>query len=189
MTESNAAAQEAPQVHAAPVLTLHSEAENKKVIEQAVEMLNEMKAPVAPDAKEAIEALDATLTDEEKLQVAAFSKTIDLTNPDHVMLYGADAQKKISSFADTVLANVQTTDTGDVGDMLSNLVAELKGFSASGEKPRGSRAGSTVPKSNWPPCRPSTIPCPPTWKRSRATWKAIRYNYSRTWPCSTASTI
>lgn len=137
MTESNAAAQEAPQVHSAPVLTLHSEAENKKVIEQAVEMLNEMKTPVAPDAKEAIEALDSTLTDEEKLQVAAFSKTIDLTNPDHVMLYGADAQKKISSFADTVLANVQTTDTGDVGDMLSSLVAELKGFSASGEKPKG----------------------------------------------------
>lgn len=142
MTEANAAAQaaqEAPQAHTAPVLTLNSDAENKKMIEQAVEMLNELKAPAAPDAKEAIEALDATLTDEEKIQVSAFAKTIDLTNPDHVMLYGADAQKKISSFADTVLANVQTTDTGDVGDMLSNLVAELKGFSASGEKPKGIR--------------------------------------------------
>ncbi len=139
MTEANAAAQ-VPQeeaVHTAPILTLNSEAENKKVIEQAVDMLNELKAPVAPDAKEAIEALDSTLTDEEKIQVAAFAKTIDLTNPDHVMLYGADAQKKISSFADTVLANVQTSDTGDVGDMLTSLVTELKGFNAAGEKPKG----------------------------------------------------
>ena len=143
MTEANAAAQapqEETQVHAAPVLTLNSEAEDKKVIQQAVDMLNELKTPAAPNAQEALdvaEALDSSLTDEEKIQVAAFAKTIDLTNPDHVMLYGADAQKKISSFADTVLSNVQTSDTGDVGDMLTSLVAELQTFNASGEKPKG----------------------------------------------------
>ena len=72
-------------------------------------------------------------------QVSEFSKTIDLTNPDHVMLYGADAQKKISGFADTVLSNVKTGDTGEVGDMLTKLVTELKGFNAAGEKPKGLR--------------------------------------------------
>ena len=143
MTENNMTAQEAPvaqeALHTAPVLTLHPEAENKQVLEQAVELFNAAEAPAAPDAKEAVEALDSSLTEEEKAQVSAFAKTIDLTNPDHVMLYGADAQKKISSFADTVLAGVKTGDTGDVGDMLSKLITELKGFNAAGEKPKGLR--------------------------------------------------
>ena len=142
MTENEfaQATQQAPETHTAPVLTLHPEMEAKQTIEKAVEMLNDLKAPEAPDAQEAVsmaESLDSSLTDEEKIQVAAFSKTIDLTNPDHVMLYGADAQKKISGFADTVLANVKTGDTGEVGDILSKLITELKGFNAAGEKPKG----------------------------------------------------
>ena len=135
MTENNFA--EAQQ-HSAPVLTLHPEQEARQAVEKAVDMLEDLKnAPPAPDAKEAVAALDSSLTDEEKIQVAAFSKTIDLTNPDHVMLYGADAQKKISGFADTVLGNVKTGDTGEVGDILTKLITELKGFNAAGEKPKG----------------------------------------------------
>ncbi len=135
MTENNFA--EAQQ-HSAPILTLHPEQEARQAVEKAVDMLEDLKnAPQAPDAKEAVEALDSSLTDEEKIQVAAFSKTIDLTNPDHVMLYGADAQKKISGFADTVLSNVKTGDTGEVGDILTKLITELKGFNAAGEKPKG----------------------------------------------------
>ena len=135
MTENNFA--EAQQ-HSAPILTLHPEQEARQAVEKAVDMLEDLKnAPAAPDAKEAVAALDSSLTDEEKIQVAAFSKTIDLTNPDHVMLYGADAQKKISGFADTVLSNVKTGDTGEVGDILTKLITELKGFNAAGEKPKG----------------------------------------------------
>jgi uncharacterized protein YaaN involved in tellurite resistance len=138
MTENNFA--EAQQ-HSAPVLTLHPEQEARQTVEKAVDMLEDLKnAPQAPDAREAVAALDSSLTDEEKIQVAAFSKTIDLTNPDHVMLYGADAQKKISGFADTVLANVKTGDTGEVGDILTKLITELKGFNAAGEKPKGLKA-------------------------------------------------
>ena len=138
MSENQAGAMQKEQAaHSAPVLTLHPEMEAMQAVEQAVDMLEEMKVPQAPDAKEAVEALDASLTDEEKIQVAAFSKTIDLTNPDHVMLYGADAQKKISGFADTVLANVKTGDTGEVGEILTHLITELKGFNAAGEKPKG----------------------------------------------------
>ena len=134
MTENNMA-----EAHAAPILTLHSEAEAKLQVEQAVEKLDEINAqePKAPDAAEAVATLESSLTEEEKKQVEEFSKTIDLTNPDHVMLYGADAQKKISGFADTVLSNVKTGDTGEVGDMLTKLVTELKGFNAAGEKPKG----------------------------------------------------
>lgn len=138
MTENNMAE---AQAHAAPILTLHSEAEAKLQMEQAVEKLDELNAqePKAPDAAEAVATLESSLTEEEKKQVEEFSKTIDLTNPDHVMLYGADAQKKISGFADTVLSNVKTGDTGEVGDMLTKLVTELKGFNAAGEKPKGLR--------------------------------------------------
>ncbi len=125
--------------HAAPVLTLTPEAGDKKVIEQAVDALNSMKAPAAPDAKEAVAALDSTLTADERKQVDAFSETIDLTNPDHVMLYGADAQKKISSFSDNVLSSVKSNDTGAVGDMLTQLIGELKTFDAATEKPKGIR--------------------------------------------------
>jgi len=146
MSENNAAAQEAPveqeAVHAAPVLTLNPELGDKKILEQAVEMLENLKVPEAPDAKEAVEAaesLEEGLTEAEKAQVAAFAKTIDLTNPDHVMLYGAEAQKKVSSFADSVLASVKTDDTGDVGDMLSNLIANLKDFNTAGDRPKGIR--------------------------------------------------
>ncbi len=138
MTENNMAE---AQAHAAPILTLHSDAEAKLQMEQAVEKLDELNAqePQAPDAAEAVATLESLLTEDEMKQVQEFSKTIDLTNPDHVMLYGADAQKKISGFADTVLSNVKTGDTGEVGDMLTKLVTELKGFNAAGEKPKGLR--------------------------------------------------
>ena len=137
MSEQNAAMRQAPETHSAPVLTLTPEAGDKQMLENAVEKLNDLKVPAVPDAKDAIESLDSALTEAERKQVEEFSKTIDLTNPDHVMLYGADAQKKISSFADSVLGNVKTDDTGEVGDMLTKLIAELKGFNAAGEAPKG----------------------------------------------------
>lgn len=126
--------------HAAPVLTLHPDLENKVALEKAVDALEMINAPTAQDAREAIAQLTDTLTEEEKLQVAEFARSIDLTNPDHVMLYGADAQKKISEFSDTVLTNVKSNDAGEIGDMLAGLVGELKEFNASGEKPTGLKA-------------------------------------------------
>ena len=140
MSEQNAQAVATETKPAVPVLTLTPEMGDKQVIENAMEMLNELKAPAAPEsADEAVEKLADGLTEAEKEQVAAFAKTIDVTNPDHVMLYGAEAQKKISTFADTVLGNVQTADTGDVGDILANLITELKGFNTAGDKPKGIR--------------------------------------------------
>ena len=55
------------------------------------------------------------------------------------MLFGADAQKKIADFSDTALEAVKTQDTGEIGDMLVNLVTELKGFEADAEEPKGLR--------------------------------------------------
>lgn len=82
---------------------------------------------------------DASLTAQERAAIETFIGKLDITNPDHVLLFGADAQKKIADFSDTALAAVKTQDSGPVGDMLVNLVSELKGFEKDTEEPKGLR--------------------------------------------------
>lgn len=118
-----------------PVLTLDSEGTAKSALEAAVAQL---EAPQAPNAdKEVAQALDETFTPEELEQIKQFAGKIDVTNPDHVMLYGADAQKKVSEFSDTILASVKNTDSGEVGDILTKLITELKGFDGVTDQPKG----------------------------------------------------
>lgn len=74
-----------------------------------------------------------TLTEEERQMVNEFSKQIDITSNSVILQYGAEAQKKIASFSESALNNVRTKDLGAVGDALSDLVVELKGFSAEEE--------------------------------------------------------
>ncbi|MBQ8556078.1 MAG: toxic anion resistance protein [Clostridia bacterium] len=93
-------------------------------------------APVAEPAK--APHLDASqLTEAEKIAIEDFIGKLDVTNPDHVLLFGADAQKHISDFSDSALEAVRSQDTGEVGDMLENLVVELKGFETDAEEPKG----------------------------------------------------
>ena len=80
---------------------------------------------------------DSQLTPAERQSIDDFIGKLDITNPDHVLLFGAEAQKKISDFSDKALDCVRTADTGEVGDMLVNLVSELKGFEADAEDPKG----------------------------------------------------
>lgn len=126
-----------------PVLTLNptSMAQDKAELEQAAQTLGEAAAPSAQSAaqatSDAVEQLDASLTEEEKKAIETFVEQIDVNNTDHVLLYGAEAQKKISEFSDSALAAVRTSDTGEVGDMLVKLVGEIKGFNENAEKPKG----------------------------------------------------
>ncbi len=78
---------------------------------------------------------EAMLTEEEKKKVEEFSSSIDITNSSLVMQYGAAAQQKVAEFSDSALENVRNKDFGEVGDMLSNLVVELKGIT--GEDAKG----------------------------------------------------
>jgi uncharacterized protein YaaN involved in tellurite resistance len=71
---------------------------------------------------------DSFLTSEEKKQVDAFSEKIDLTNSNMVLQFGAGAQKKISDFSESALNNVKSKDLGEVGDMLTSVVTQLKSF-------------------------------------------------------------
>jgi len=74
------------------------------------------------------------LTEEERRMVEEFAAQIDLTNSGAVLQYGAGAQKKMADFSEDVLGNVKTKDFGEVGDALTGVVTELKGFDAEEEK-------------------------------------------------------
>ena len=73
------------------------------------------------------------LSEAEKKMAADFAEKIDITNANMVLQYGADAQKKMAGFSENALSNVRTKDLGEVGDMLSDLIGELKGFDAEEE--------------------------------------------------------
>ena len=68
------------------------------------------------------------LTPEELRQVEEFAKKIDVTNSKAVMTYGVGTQKKMADFSEKTLESVKTKDMGEVGDMVSGLVTQLKNF-------------------------------------------------------------
>ena len=110
---------------AAPTLTLETPSltlEPEKVEEEK---------PVEPATVE-----DTRLTEEERKMVDEFAKKIDVTNSQMVLQYGAASQKKLSDFSETALSKVRTKDLGEVGGMITDLIAELQGFSAM-EQPKG----------------------------------------------------
>ena len=74
------------------------------------------------------------LTDEERRMVDQFVDKIEITNSNSILQYGVGAQKKISDFSETALNNVKTKDLGEIGDMLSSVVYELKNFEDTEEK-------------------------------------------------------
>jgi len=92
---------------------------------------DEVKAPeviLAPEpAQEAI-VVETALSLEEQKMVDDFARQIDLTNSNVVLQYGAGVQKKMADFSENTLNNVRTKDLGEVGQLLTGVVAELKNF-------------------------------------------------------------
>ena len=68
------------------------------------------------------------LTPEEQKMVNDFAAKIDIENTNQVLQYGAGTQKKMADFSDTALENVKTQDLGEIGELISNVVGELKDF-------------------------------------------------------------
>ena len=68
------------------------------------------------------------LTPEELQMVNEFSQKIDLHNSQAILQYGVGTQKKMADFSEAALNNVRTKDLGEVGNMLSSLVIDLKSF-------------------------------------------------------------
>lgn len=114
----------------APTLTLEAEAPAAPSLslDAAAE---EKKADLsAPKEVEPVILDESSLSPEERKQVEDFSEKIDLTNSTQVLQYGASSQKKVADFSTATLENIRTKDLGEVGDMVTNLVGELKGFDA-----------------------------------------------------------
>ncbi|MBR6637419.1 MAG: toxic anion resistance protein [Lachnospiraceae bacterium] len=96
--------------------------------------LSEIEANAAVPAQQIFD--ESTLTTEEREMIATFASQIELNNSSLIMQYGAGAQKKIADFSGTALDKVQTKDLGEVGNMLSSVVTELKSFDVDDE-PKG----------------------------------------------------
>lgn len=97
----------------------------------------EPELPAASEEKEKVAEpkLDETvLTLEEQRAVDEFCDKIDIHNSNAILQYGVGAQKKLASFSESTLENVQTKDLDEIGNMLSNVVVELKGFDVEEEE-------------------------------------------------------
>ena len=112
-------------VQTVPTLTLEPFAEENQIVADTKKELVKETEP---------ELDDSILSEEEKKAVAAFAEQIDLSNSSMILQYGAGTQKKMADFSENALENVKTKDLGEVGDLLSGVVKELKNFDEEEEK-------------------------------------------------------
>jgi uncharacterized protein YaaN involved in tellurite resistance len=148
---TQAVAEKAQDATDAAVSAVESVSENvSAVADRIAESVQSVAAAVqeAPEAKklEAVDEADDSLnfnnlSPEEQAAVLAFVERIDIHDSETVLKYGNAAQVKISKFADQILEDVKTKDTGAVSDMLANLVTELKGFDVDEGKKGGILSG------------------------------------------------
>lgn len=99
-----------------PTLTLEPDLQPK---EPVAEKIQEKPMPQVEEPK---------LTPQEQKMVDDFANQIDLTNSNLILQYGVGAQKKMADFSESALANVQTQELGEAGDLITGLVKELRGF-------------------------------------------------------------
>lgn len=87
----------------------------------------EKKEEVLPKKQTQKEEVPVLTTEEQKM-VNDFAAKIDIENTNQILQYGAGTQKKMADFSDTALENVKTQDLGEIGELISNVVGELKDF-------------------------------------------------------------
>ena len=88
----------------------------------------EKKEEVIPKKQPQKEEEVPVLTPEEQKMVNDFAAKIDIENTNQILQYGAGTQKKMADFSNTALENVKTQDLGEIGELISNVVGELKDF-------------------------------------------------------------
>ncbi len=89
---------------------------------------------IIPAQEQQPQVAEPALTEEEKQIVKEFAAKIDVENTAQILQYGAATQKKMADFSDAALTNVRTQDLGEVGDLIVDVIGELKGFDAEEEK-------------------------------------------------------
>ena len=92
-------------------------------------------APAVPEAEAVKKEMEQTiLTPEEQQMVDSFAQKIDIENTNQILQYGAGTQKKMADFSDAALENVRTQDLGEVGELITQVVGELRDFDATEEE-------------------------------------------------------
>ena len=124
--EADAAAAAAPAAPEAPTLPLGGEAAQAAPA-AGESALSEEERQKQREAN-AVKLDESMLTEAERKMVDEFAQKIDVTDANLVLQYGSAAQKNIASFSENALNSVRTKDLGEVGQTLSALVVELKGF-------------------------------------------------------------
>lgn len=94
----------------------------------------EAQRPLRAEEKKESVLDESILSEEERRAVDAFAAQIDLMNSNAILQYGAGTQKKMADFSEAALENVRTKDLGEVGELLSDVVRELKSFDEEEEK-------------------------------------------------------
>ena len=115
-------------MNAMPQITL--DLEEAEVPQLTLEVAEEKAITAEPEKEPVAPAVfdESTLSPEERKMVAEFSQKINIQNSNQIMQYGAGAPKKIADFSESALDNVRGKDMGEVGDMLSEVVVELRKF-------------------------------------------------------------
>lgn len=111
---------------AAPTLTLTPFTEKEKLPQKTEEQAVE-------EVKEKMEE-ESRFTPEEQQQIQAFAQQINISDSNMILQYGAGAQQKLADFSEKALENVKSQELGEVGNMLTDVVAELKNFDVDNEK-------------------------------------------------------
>ena len=101
---------------------------------QAVAQAIAQTAPAPAAVQAAVAETEAKFTPEEQAKIDQFAQTIDVSDTTMVLQYGVGAQQKLAEFSESALNSVKTQDLGQVGDLLSDLVTEIK---TSGEEKKG----------------------------------------------------
>ena len=112
-----------------PELTLNPTAAAQEAVPELT-LTPDAPAPEPEKKKEAepVKVDESMLTEQERAAVDEFVKKIDITDTNLVLNYGVAAQKSVATFSENALSSVRNKDLGEVGETLSNLVVEVKGF-------------------------------------------------------------
>ena len=110
----------------APTLTLTPFPEKEELPQKTEEQ-------EVAEVKEKMEE-ESRFTPEEQQQIQAFAQQINISDSNMILQYGAGAQQKLADFSEKALENVKSQDLGEVGNMLTDVVAELKNFDVDNEK-------------------------------------------------------
>ncbi|HAO68574.1 MAG TPA: toxic anion resistance protein [Ruminococcaceae bacterium] len=99
-----------------------------------LQVAEEQALAPAPEQPQSAVFDESTLTEAEQKMVNDFAEKIQINNSNQILQYGSSAQKKIADFSETALSNVRTKDMSEVGEMLTNVVVELKKFNVDEEE-------------------------------------------------------